>query len=839
MRVGPEQPAAVHALGVAMNAALRNIDATSALRPLDGPSRQLDADRGRSSAAALRALRRRIDQGAVSTLVTIGCNPAYDGPADLRLAEAIADVETTIHLGQYDETAAASTWVLRRAHALESWGDCIDWDGAYSIQQPMIAPLHEGRSDVELLGTILGDGSDGYEILRRTIWRRFELPGAFDPENPRFASQWRRALHDGFWPGSKAAYATIPQNSQIRWSEIAAALREAAPRMRSAEGIDLVFTEHPFVGDGRFANNGWMQELPHPVTKISWANPALMNMATAKRLGLKTGRHLVARQYHHTQVVRIAVGDRSIEIPIWIQPGLPDDTVILHLGYGRRVGGRIAQGTGVDVTPLRSTTSMRVATGATIEPARNASPQLIPCTQDHWSMEGRAILREADLPAWRTHGDLLAGPNRKFEPGEGDEDEPPPGHEHGGKHDRDYVVKDYYGNIRDDLTFAGRFGMEGHTPANESIYTQEQQHRYVATNPETHEPVLDAAGRPLPRKGEWGRIIQQWGMSIDLTKCVGCGTCTVACQAEHNIPIVGPKEVAKGREMHWIRIDRYYAGSVRDPLEDASPDMMQMPVTCLHCENAPCEVVCPVNATVHSEEGMNDMAYNRCIGTRYCSNNCPYKVRRFNWFDYATKQYKGGFGQIAEGTPDALMPKNENLMPPRLRQERREVATMQHNPHVTVRSRGVMEKCTYCVQRVNAARVESRLHDLDIIPDGFFQTACQQACPAEAIVFGDIYDYRSNGGAGSAVYRERRSQRTYGLLAYLNTRPRTTYKMRIRNPNPALVDEERRHRWEDPFHHGHHDDAGHEHEGHDGHDEHASGRIMSLPIIEMHGVAPA
>ncbi|MEM1424501.1 MAG: 4Fe-4S dicluster domain-containing protein [Planctomycetota bacterium] len=311
--------------------------------------------------------------------------------------------------------------------------------------------------------------------------------------------------------------------------------------------------------------------------------------------------------------------------------------------------------------------------------------------------------------------------------------------------------------------------------------------------------------RPL---NENGGEVQQWGMSIDLTKCTGCGTCVIACQAENNIPIVGKKEVAKGREMSWIRVDRYFASDKMDDSAWEEPDMVIQPLSCVHCENAPCEVVCPVNATVHGEGGTNDMAYNRCIGTRYCSNNCPYKVRRFNYFDYATKKFEG---EVYGAPTDALVPENKNLVPPRLREKVSEVRTMQNNPNVTVRSRGVMEKCTYCMQRINAASVETKLEDLDHIPDDYFQVACHQACPSEAMVFGDIYDNEAHGGKGSIVSQQKRDPRTYALLAYLAIFPRTTYMMRIRNPHEAI----RAHSPHNPFrHHGdHHKNDGGSHNG--------------------------
>ena len=813
--VGANQEPAVHALAHAINAALRNVGET--IQYVAMP-----ASAAKSSLESLSELVQKIDAGDVETLVVIGCNPVFDAPADLDFAARYARIGTTIHLGDADETAAISTHHMGRATFLESWGDAWDWDGTHSVMQPMMQPLYDNHvSDLEFLQMALGEARDGYLAVRQSVAGALGV----DLGSAAFEKSWRRTLHDGLRPGSAGTNTVGP--TRLNGTAINQAI--GALDTRAAQGIDVVFERDPFLEGGRAANNGWLQEAQHPITKVCWANPALISPATAKRLGLNTSRHMVEPQYNHTQVIEISVGGKTVQCAMWVQPGVADDTVVVHCGQGRRVCGRIGEGTGWDVYPLRTSERIRHASGATVARAKGQSPALIPNTQDHWTMEGRSeLVREIDLPAWQRFGDTLEL----------------------SKEEQEHIARDAYGYLRDGpalmgMTFASRFGLEGHAPANASAYLSKQAHNYVeverdgrgrvVTDPETGGPKVkrDAQGRPIGATNRFGRRRQQWGMSIDLTKCVGCGGCTVACQAENNIPVVGPKEVAKGREMQWIRIDRYFAsdwkGSSDGVMSDPNPMVFTMPVPCQHCENAPCEVVCPVNATTHDVEGNNNMAYNRCIGTRYCNNNCPYKVRRFNWFDYATKQYKGGFGQLGEEIKgaDALMPNNENLMPPRLRAKKFEVATMQYNPHVTVRSRGVMEKCTYCIQRVNAAKVEAKLHDLAFVPDGAFQTACQQACATDAIVFGDIYDYASNDGAGSRVYQERNSQRTYALLAYLNTRPRTTYKMRVRNPNPALVGAERKAMWDDPFHHGGHGGAEHA----PGDDAHGGGHAM----IDGHG----
>ncbi|MFG0293206.1 MAG: TAT-variant-translocated molybdopterin oxidoreductase [Phycisphaerales bacterium JB050] len=829
---GRSQPAAVHALAAAINHALDNDTLTVQYRPM---VRDLRA----SSVDSVKSVVDDANSGVLQTLVTIGVNPVFSAPADLDFAIAIAKVPNRIHLGDPDETAEASTMFVGRTHFLEEWNDAEAPNGTRSICQPMIKPLYDYHSDIEFLAAIMGEANpDGYTIVRDTMERTLQ-PRAMDVA-------FRRALHDGIVPETRDTVAIDPLVAP-RWQQIASAIVGAAPGFRTdPDRIDVLMLPDPHVLDGQMANNGWLQELPGAVTKVAWSNPAIVNMATAKKLGLRTGKKLVKPQYSHTEVMEIEHEGRTVRCPIWVMPGVPDNQIIVTFGQGRRVSGRIGEGTGYDLYPLRSTGSMSVARGVKAGRARGVRPELIPNTQDHWVMEGRDIIREVDLEAWKRHGDM----------------------ELLSKDEITKLKKDAYGNKREveDIKFANRLGMESHTPVNRDSYRSRQQQRktYVQLEDDKMTPKRDARGRILGAVNGYGKRVQQWGMSIDLTSCVGCGACTVACQAENNIPIVGPKEVAKGREMQWMRIDRYFGTGTDNPLGDSDPKFFTMPVTCVHCENAPCEVVCPVNATVHGSEGTNNMAYNRCIGTRYCSNNCPYKVRRFNYFDYGTKQFRGGFGQVGEPlaglpehVPDALKPASENFIPPRLREKKLEVATLQYNPHVTVRSRGLMEKCTYCIQRVNAARVETKLQDLEIIPDGFFKVACEQACPTGAIVFGDIYDYsqyRDDDGTqreGSRVSLARNSQRSYALLAYLNTRPRTTYKIRIQNPNPDWLEAEKKAgntdakdrlaRWENPFHHDdhsgdHHSDGHSDDHSNDHGEEHSRLKRFSLPVLDANGV---
>jgi len=738
--VGDAQPASVRALGMALNEALGAVGPIVRYVPLEG-------DAAASSLESIRTLSSDIDAGSVSTLVVVGANPVYDAPADLDIAGKFEGVPTTITLAHVEnETGARSSWRLQRAHWLETWFDVRAEDGTLSVGQPMIRPLayetagdEGGRGDLETLARLLGDETtDPYEIVRRT-WRSGPLAGG------DFEKKWRRVLHDGLLAGSERRGLT-PSVNASRAAQMSGRIQPPS------DAFECVIKPCPKVMDGRFANNGWMQENPHPVTKMAWDNPLLLSPKQAEEMNLTDG-----------DMVRVTIDGRSVEMAVFRVPGLADQTCALELGYGRTHSGPVGEGVGFDVYPLRASGAMSIARDVTIEKIAGSYP--LACAQTHWSMEGRPMIVEADVPALRAHHEPLH-------------------------------MEDSYGREKT-LRFAERFTTLAHTPANVDIYDgvlQEQTHTYEE--------------RP------------QWGMTIDLNTCNGCGACTIACQSENNIPVVGKQEVAKGREMHWIRIDRYFARAdveegesrEREPrFGTAGPytggrvegdvDMLVQPVACVHCENAPCETVCPVNATVHDEAGLNVMAYNRCIGTRYCSNNCPYKVRRFNYFDYATKRFFGG-DYVGKDVIGGLVT-NKHFVPPRLRQRMEEgsgeLKILQYNPNVTVRERGVMEKCTYCIQRIHEARLETKLQGMDHIPDGFFQVACQQACPADAIVFGDILDPLSK------VRALQDNPRGYGLLGYLATKPRTHHLARLRNPHPAI-----RRPTVDPFHHGAHeeDDAG-------------------------------
>ena len=729
---GPTQPAAVHALVHALNAALGNAGTT--VRYIEQAG-----DLAASARGGLRSLAADMAAGSVRTVVCINVNPVYDAPADLDFAAAYAKVHDRVCLSVgMTETAAVSTWQLNAAHWLESWGDTVANDGTVAATQPMIAPLYEpAMSEIEFLAFLAGDDApDGHAIVQQA-WAK--VMGT-RPTDGDFLTIWKRALRDGFVPNS-AAEPLVPQ---VRGSEVASALAatgfDATP---SEAALDVVFTTGS-VGDGRYANNPWLQEMPHTMTKVVWDNPVVVSPATARALDLEPDGYDERRQ-PHARMATLSVGGRSMRLPVWVCPGMADNVAVVTLGYGRTHAGLVGDGVGFNTYALRGADQPMVVRGGTLERAGESYP--ISSTQNHWSLEGRtSLVRWLDKPAWEAHaGAAEAGPA-------------------GGR------VEDPYATTgdREAMSVAEKLGELMHTPANVSLYE----------NP-MNQGRANAAEGSAYSKGP------QWGMTIDMASCTGCNACTIACQSENNIPVVGKKEVAKGREMAWIRIDRYFVGESLDEPER----VMNQPIGCTQCENAPCETVCPVTATVHDREGLNVMAYNRCIGTRYCMNNCPYKARRFNFFDWAQAKQNGGFdpkyvpGAVRDATNNAGQGStfNQNLIPPRLRAKLDEISKMKHNPNVTVRGRGVMEKCTYCLQRINSARAGAKVQGLAAIPDGYFQVACQQACPTESIVFGDILD------PGSRVSRTRTSQRSYLLLGFLNTRPRTSHLMRVTNPNPAIT----------------------------------------------------
>ncbi len=629
---GDHQSPAAHVLAHAINQTLGNVGKTVFYTdPVDAnPVNQTDS---------LKDLVADMRGGKVDVLIILGGNPAYDSPADFGFADALKSpsVPFRVHLGLYqNETAELCQWHVNEAHYLESWGDARAYDGTVSIVQPLIAPLYEGKSAYELVSMLSGQPQTSGHDLVQAYWKTQHAGADFD-------TFWRKSLHDGWIEGT----AFTPK-------QVSAKDANAAPLAKSKDiATEINFRRDPSIYDGRFANNGWLQELPKPMNKLTWDNPVLMGPAMAERMGIKT-----------EDMVELELNGKKVTAPIWIQVGHPDNSVTVFLGYGRRRAGRVGTAAGFDMYQLRFSSTPWFTSGVAIR--KTGGTYKLASTQGYQTMDTptgtRPLVRTATLEEYHKEPD---------------------------------------------------FAKEEQPPAELTLY------------------------KPYPYASE----PYAWGMTIDMNACVGCNNCILACQSENNIPVVGKEQTVIGRHMHWLRVDAYYQG------DRANPKAYFQPVPCQQCENAPCEVVCPVGATVHSTEGLNDMVYNRCVGTRYCSDNCPYKVRRFNFLlfqDWETPQLK-----------------------------------MMRNPDVSVRSRGVMEKCTYCVQRINQHRIDSEREERKI-QDGELLTACQQSCPADAIVFGNIND------PNSRVSKLKAGARNYGLLADLNTRPRTTYLADIRNPNPEM-----------------------------------------------------
>ena len=696
--VGDDQPPIIHALAHAANAALGNVGKTVFY------TETVEAN-SVDQTQSLRELVTDIDGGKVETLIMIGGNPVYNAPVDFKLnlkldQNPLNRVKLRAHLSLYNnETSDICHWHLPATHYLESWGDARSYDGTVTIVQPLIAPLYEGRTAYEVLALFsenydrkpydvvkeywrgqAGTGGQGSGVSTRSGSDRVQgagtMPanrpqdaGAPDAGAPDFESWWRKCLHDGFVPNT-----ALPTKTVSLKSDWANSLTGAKPAdgTSALPGYELIFRTDPTIYDGRFANNGWLQELPNPLTKLTWDNVALISEKTAKDLGLSRQNYEKDKKGREAYVdqIELKLNGRAISkpLPAWIMPGQPDDVITIHLGYGRARAGRVGDAQGFNAYEIRTSDAPWFAAGA--QATKAAGQYELAATQIHFSMEGRDLLREGSLAEYLKEKDHL-------------------------REEREKQQKELH-----DLSLYKDFDYK------------DQGNGYA------------------------------WGMSIDLNSCVGCNACMIACQSENNIPIVGKDQVLRSREMHWIRVDSYFKG---DPSKPGGPFFQ--PVPCMHCENAPCEPVCPVHATVHSSEGLNDMVYNRCVGTKYCSNNCPYKVRRFNFYlyqDWETPTYQ-----------------------------------LMRNPDVSVRSRGVMEKCTYCVQRIQSAKIQSEIEGRQV-HDGEIVTACQSVCPTEAIVFGNIND------PNSKVSKLKAMDRDYSLLGELNTRPRTTYLSALRNPNPEI-----------------------------------------------------
>lgn len=725
---GAHLPKSVHLIVHALNAALQ------------APVNYLPAA---SPRAGLDAAVARLHAGGVENLILLGGNPAYNAPVDLDWSAAQAQAKQSICLSDsVTETSEIADVLVARSHYLESWGDGQTFDGTLVPVQPMIEPLFPTFSELEVLARLAGASSnDPYTIVQAT----FKAMGGSD---------FNRFLSVGLLEDSAAKPVKTKPDFAAAAKAVAADAALAQVNRPDASALEARFTASSHTLDGRYSNNGWLLECPDPITKLTWDNAILISPRLAKELeardgvqifpGLKpmnqdnaffeaakgtlqSNKAVFNRGKEMAVLAELTINGRSLKAPIHVVPGMANYTIQLPLGFGRKVTGRVGQGSGFDFYGLResgaSGYALKAALKLTQETYRLAN------TQEHWSMEGRAILREGNV--------------------------------------------DYYKKKPD---FVQKMGVESHAPANYGKYKdkslQEKSLENYRGNSAYEHPTFNAPDHNVKVwKGNEDKFPQpqQWGMSIDLNSCTGCAACVVACQSENNIPIVGKDQTLRGREMHWMRIDRYFSAPEYDQTD--VPEEVQvsfMGMLCQHCENAPCENVCPVNATVHDRTGLNVMAYNRCVGTRYCANNCPYKVRRFNFFDWNKRQigefYKGPLGKV--DVP--------------------ELEKMQKNPNVTVRMRGVMEKCTFCVQRIESAKIAQKrvagASDDIRVKDGAIKTACEQVCPTDAIVFGDVSD------PDSAVSKLKDSDRDYSVLGYLNARPRTTYLARLRNPNKRMPD---------------------------------------------------
>ncbi len=734
---GSRQSLALHLLAHAINVALGNIGEGKPLLAVQTEVKGL---------GDLTALKADIDSKAVETLVLFTpSNPVYDAPADLKFAESFATLKTSIHFGmRTDATAHAATWHVPAAHYLESWSDARSARGTYTVVQPMILPLYDDCvSDLELQLALLsadgkllnGEGEKGAASPAYTAVRTTFAAAGGEGE-----AAWKKLLRDGFLAGS-----SYPVVSPSPRADVSAPFVATGP---TKDSLEVIFATDSSIFDGRWIDNGWLQEAPDPISKLTWDNVALVAPKTAKELGIydqiiQLETPFASRspddeaQNRTSPMISLAVNGQTLEIPVLISFGQAENTLVIPLGYGQGFDasdelkrgpknsshvGQVGVNTGFNAYPLRTAATPYFATGAKATPTEKRYS--VALTQEHHAMYGRALAREVSTQDDEQKGSFAA-----------------------------------------QLANVPKQGNDSHAPPNISLYKPN-----------------DRAGQPLINDP-----LHQWAMSIDLSSCMGCNSCLVACQAENNIPIVGKTQVAMGREMHWIRMDRYFAAQKDNTFDEDNPALVPQPVACVQCEFAPCETVCPVNATIHTEDGLNAMAYNRCIGTRYCANNCPYKARRFNYFDYnkrnpliAHNLYKGPFGEKQVG----------------------EAPHLQKNPNVTVRMRGVMEKCTYCVQRLQDAVIRQKRGQkqealvagkpstemtVDIqtlrIPADSLKVACQEACPASAITFGNLLD-----GDKSEMVRSKHIERNYDLLNYIGTRPRTSYLARVKNPNPKMPD---------------------------------------------------
>jgi MoCo/4Fe-4S cofactor protein with predicted Tat translocation signal len=683
---GPQASAAVHAAAHALNASLgaagKTVVYTQSIAPL--PTEQ---------GADLKSLVADMDAGKVKWLVMLGVNPLYNAPADLNFPAAFAQVPNTVHLGSHvDETGFYATWHINKSHYLESWSDARAYDGTISIIQPMIDPLYNGKSAHDVLQALLDPSLGGYDAV---------VANAKTYITGDFAAGWRKALHDGWVANTAFAPKLVGVPSATA----------PATTGHPGGGLEISFKNDPSLYDGRYANNGWLQELPKPVTSLSWDNAALMSVNTMGRLGIE-----------ENDAIELELNDRKVIAPVLMVPGHPDDSVTVYLGHGRRVEvGRVGSGVGFNAYTLRTSDQPTSAAGLTVKRGQGSYDLCV--TKVH-AIEHRDSFAQHDL------SNPLSDKEGVYSL---------PGHE---AMERAIIRYATLTEVKENSNFAHTQGEGEETHAIKGSLIRKEGYNPIGEEPKQQDSMFPDAWS-YDHQDKSSRVLQnKWGMAIDLNSCVGCNACIVSCYAENNIPVVGREQVKIGRNMQWLRIDTYFEGDLH------SPRAHFQPMACQHCENAGCEQVCPVGATIHTPEGINTMVYNRCVGTRYCSNNCPYKVRRFNFLlysDFDTESLK-----------------------------------FMRNPDVTVRSRGVMEKCSYCVQRIEAVKIEADKENR-AIRDGEIVTACQQACPTSAISFGNLND------PNSAVSKRKAEERDYGVLADLNYRPRTTYTAGVINPNPELA----------------------------------------------------
>jgi molybdopterin-containing oxidoreductase family iron-sulfur binding subunit len=642
---------------------------------------------------SIAQLAQDMSAGKVTTWFILGGNPVYDAPADLDFASALGKVKNSVHLSLYqDETSMKATWHVPKAHFLEAWGDARTWDGTVSVAQPLIEPIYGGLSSIQLLSMLLGNETSGEPDVKETI---ASLGG----------TDWRKAVHDGFvansaLPAAQVTLQALPSTGLLPG-------HQAGSKRKNGE-LEVVYHYSSFTYDGRFANNPWLWETPDFLTKVTWDNYALVSPETAVALGVK-----------NDELITVKVGEKSIQLPCYTMPGQAKFSIGLVLGGGRTESGRAGavgggrsgkNSPGFNTYKVRQTSGFDIATGCSV--SGGGGTYELANVQDHWSYKPGAQ-------------NLMS---------------------YGGPLSFDKEVMKRASEDVEEIT--------AEELAKNKTWKAEEEKEFWDDTIEAKEG--DKKARHLSLFGEHEyKTNHRWAMAIDLSTCTGCNACMVACQSENNVPTVGRKEVINNREMHWIRIDRYFTGTAEEP------HVVHQPLACQQCENAPCEQVCPVGATSHSDEGLNDMAYNRCIGTRYCANNCPYKVRRFNFLDW-NKEY---------------------------REARQKVRRLLFNPDVTVRMRGVMEKCTFCVQRIQNGKIRAKAQIRsgqragavgDPLPDGEIETACQAACPTEAIVFGDLLD------ANSRVSKLHADRRSYALLPEMYTKPRNRYLTRVLNPNPKM-----------------------------------------------------